>query len=222
MKTVGFLPRILATLVATYVTVSTPASGTIIGGSVVAGGPGATFTKLTMPFSVAAPPNTVGRDTFQANHLYGFDEAQNIHLSAALTVDTAPIGASTTIAAGKGVDSHYIFFDPVDVLGIDGYVDFDGDIVAIISSTGLLLASDFLGKKGVTYLSPGFRGLEPDDFVTISGTRQIRFNTWASSPGDYVRVLTESSAPEPGTIGLLGAGLGFLAWQARKARQRVR
>jgi hypothetical protein len=202
----------LAAVLAWLVGVATPAAGTIIGGDVLTGGAGATFIKLTVPFDESTPPNTVGANTFQSVHLFGFDEDQNIVLSDPLTVNFVPNGP-TILPAGTTVASHYIFFDPVSG-NIDATVDFDSDIVAIITSTMLLSASDFLANTGVTYLNPGFRGLEAGDSVTISGARQIRFDTSASSPGDYVRVLTEFSRgaeiPEAGSAALFCAGLGLI------------
>lgn len=135
-----------------------PASATIIGGTILSGGTGAMFNKLTVPFTESDPDNTVGNNTFQTVHLYGFDEDQNIVLAALLNVDVVPSGP-TTLPVGATVASHYIFFDPTSG-SIDGTVDFDSDVVALITSTGLLLASDFLANTGVTYLNPGARGLE--------------------------------------------------------------
>jgi hypothetical protein len=178
------------------------------------------FLKLTIPFA-STPSNTVGEDTFENNNLYGFDEDQNIVLGSLLSVDIVPSG-STTLPVGTTVASHHIFFDPVDG-AIDGTVDFDADVLAIITSTPLLAGSDFLVNTGVTYLNPGLRGLEPGDSVTIGGARQIRFNTLASSPGDYVRVLTTFSpaaSPEPGTASLFGVAVGLVVirygWRRHK------
>jgi hypothetical protein len=215
------LPRLTAAgALACLVSLSTPATATasIIGGSITSGGPGAQFIELTLPFT-ANPNNTVGNNTFQDNNLYGFDEDQNIVLAAPLEVDIVPLG-STTLAAGTTVASHYIFFDPVNG-SIDGRVDFDSDIVAIITSTARLTASDFLANTGVTYLSPGARGLEGNDQVTISGLRQIRFDTTASTPGDYVRVLTAYSpgaVPEPATMTLLCVAMATGAVRMRSRR----
>ena len=189
------------------------AQATIIGGSVTGGTAftaGGTFVKLTPPLSNPfGPANSVGNDTFQSPNLYGFDEDQNILISAALAVDVG-----TAPAAGTVVASHYVFFDPGPSQHIIGTVDFDSDVIAIITSTGNLAASDFLANTGITYLNPGARGLEAGDSVTISGARQILFDTFASSPGDYVRVLTQFSpaaaTPEPGGLWLLGLGLTAL------------
>lgn len=200
-----------------------PGSATIIGGAVTGGSAltaGGMFVKLTVPLNnLFGSPNSVGNDTFQSPNLFGFDEDQNIVIPAPLNVDvgTSPIPAGTTVA------SHYIFFDPGPSQHIIGTVDFDSDVLAILTSTVNLAASDFLANTGVNYLNPGQRGLEAGDSVTISGTRQILFDTTASSPGDYVRVLTtfspSAATPEPEAFILLASGLALLG-SARLMRRR--
>ncbi len=206
--------RALACGFAMAMSLAMPAAATITGGTVTTGGPGATFVKLPVPLgNPFGPANSVGNNTFQSVNLYGFDEDQNITLLAPLTVDVVPSGP-LTLAAGTTVASHYIFFDPDNTTSIDGRVNFDSDIVAIILTLGNLNASDFLANTGVNYLSPALRGLEGSDSVTISGARQIRFDTTASTPGDYVRVLTaysEGAVPEPGTAALFLAAFGVAA-----------
>jgi PEP-CTERM motif len=202
------LAALLAFAMSTPVT-ATIVSGTVTGGTALAAG--GTFVKLTPPlanpFGLA---NSVGNDNFQSPNLFGFDEDQNILLAAPLVVDVG----SSPIPAGTIVASHYIFFDPGPSQHIIGTVDFDSDVLAIVTSTGTLAASDFLANTGVNYLNPGLRGLEAGDSVTISGPRQILFDTVASTPGDYVRVLTKFSpaaVPEPGSATMLGGGLAALA-----------
>jgi hypothetical protein len=100
-------------------------------------------------------------------------------------------------------------------------VNFDSDVLGIITSTTNLADSDFLANTGVNYLNPGLRGLEAGDSVTISGARQITFATTAGTPGDYVRVLTAFSpaaaaAPEPAAAVPLGLGLATLCLLRRR------
>jgi PEP-CTERM motif len=191
----------------------------VTGGSAQAAG--GTFVKLTVPLANPfGPPNSVGDDNFQSPNLFGFDEDQNILLTAPLTVD---VGASP-IPAGTTVASTYIFFDPGPAEQVIGTVNFDSDVLAVITSTPTLAASDFLANTGVNYLNPGNRGLEAGDSVTISRPRQILFDTFASSPGDYVRVLTEFSpaaagtVPEPRSLMLFGSGLVSMGLFLRRKR----
>jgi hypothetical protein len=81
-----------------------PPLASIISGSILSGGPGATFVKLTVPFLNSTPANTLGEDNFQTVNLYGFDEDQNILLVGPLVVDAVPSG-STTLPIGTTVAS---------------------------------------------------------------------------------------------------------------------
>jgi hypothetical protein len=168
------------------------AVATVTGGAVVGESPEpkGSFIKLSVPLgNPYGAANSVGADTFNSPNLYAFDEDQNIVLKADLDTDVG----QNPIPAGKTIASHYVFFDPAGGTEIFGVVEFDSRVLAIITGTGTLAASDFLANTGVNYLNPSARGLEPGDYVTISGPKQIMFHTVASSPGDYVRVLTEFS-----------------------------
>jgi len=162
--------------------VSTPAFGEIISGAVTGGTAltaGGIFVKLTPPVpNPFGAPDSVGNDNFQSPNLYGFDEDQNILIGTVLGVD---VGTAPTI--GMTVASHYIFFDPGPTEHVIGTVNFDSDVIAIITGTANLAASDFLANSGVNYLDPAERGLEAGDSVTISGPRQILFDTVASFAG---------------------------------------
>ena len=218
--------RVWVSLASTMLAVFLPASATIIDGTVTGGTAktaGGTFVKLTVPLANPfGAADSVGNNNFQSPNLFGFDEDQNILLTSALSADVG----MTTLPAGTTVASHYVFFDPGPSEHIVGTVDFDSPVLAILTSTRRLAASDFLANTGVHYLNPGARGLEAGDSVTISGTDQILFDTSASSPGDYVRVLTafspaaggggSTSVPEPGGLALTAGGLAAVAALVRR------
>ena len=194
---------------------------TIIGGEVTGGASltqGGTFINLTVPFTDSNPDNTVGQNTFDTPHLYGFNEDQNITITSEITVN---IG--TNPVAGDTVASHYIFFDPAGSTSQQGYVDFDSAIYGIATSTATLAASDFLANNNVTYLNPAARGLESGDNVAIDATMNNRLLVdWrASSPGDFIRVFTQLSpaaVPEPHMLALLSIGLMGLSLRRRKSK----
>jgi hypothetical protein len=195
------------------------AHANIIGGAVTSGN--GTFIELSIPFDESNPDNSVGNNTFQNNNLYAFNEGQNIELLADLAVNDVGGGVAGALTAGTIVASHYVFIDPLNSTPQEGYVDFDSDILAVITSTGLLAASDFLLNNGVIYLNPAARGLEPsEDTVWFSGSRV--FVDWkASTPGDYIRVLTEFSpgieVPESSVFFLMLFGLAGVFFSRRRA-----
>jgi hypothetical protein len=188
------------TVVLLALTISVPAGATIIDGSVTGGTAltaGGTFVKLpvslTNPFG---PANSVGNDNFQSPNLFGFDEDQNILLTAPLIVDvgTSPIPR--------------------------GY---NGGVISIpmfsqSSPVRQTWRTAIFGHTGVHYVSPYLR-LEAGDSVAISGPRQILFDTVASSawrlcPGPD-RILARrgdcAGAGQPGVVRKRADGAGGTA-----------
>jgi hypothetical protein len=75
----------------------------------------------------------------------------------------------------------------------------------------------------VNYLNPSQRGLESGDSVTISATdpKTVDIDWTASTPGDYVRILTEfspSAVPEAETYAMMLAGLGLVGFAAARRK----
>lgn len=123
----------------------------------------------------------MGEGNFNTDHLYAFNEDQNIVLDDPIRVDIG--GVDGRIAAGTEVASHY------------GFVDFDAPILGIAAYQDTMGATDFLANTSVTYIGANLRGLEKGDLVWIADKHPTRLWVyWAgSSPGDYVRVFTERS-----------------------------
>ena len=211
-----------ATILPALLLLALEARATIIGGALTGGTAltaGGTFVKLTPPLSNPfGPPNSVGNDTFQSPNLFGFDETQNVSIGpGGLSADVIAGGGSGTIPEGTQVSSHYVFFDPGPSQSQLGHVNFDADILAVMTSVGTLSASDFLAAAGVNYLSPSLRGLEAGDSAIIdpANPSQLDLSWVAGSPGDYVRVLTANSpvaaAPDAAsTLLLLGCGIAIV------------
>lgn len=159
----------------------------VINGAIIRQSGQGTFIKLSTD-----EPFAVGEDTFDTDHLYAFDEDQNITLEADVRVDISVDGP--VIPAGTVVASHYVFFDSLSGIHI-GTVYFDAPILGIAAFQDTMAATDFLANTSVIYLSTELRGLEDGDEVWIDPEDPNRLWVyWAgSSPGDYIRVFTERS-----------------------------
>lgn len=215
--------KTLVTAGATFgvLTLAGPACASVIGGAVTGGSAftaGGTFIQLTVPWgSLSTPANTVGNNNFNKPNLYAFDEKQDFTLTSSLATN---VGLSS-ILAGTTVDSQFVFFDPGPSENLIGHVDFSSKVLAIITSDGHLIASNYLGAPGITYSDPADVGLEAGDLVTIDSSNpdQIDWNTTASDPGDAVRVITAAptSTPEPSSLLLVAmAVLGLSVGVKRK------
>lgn len=122
---------------------------------------------------------------------------------------------------GQTVDSWFLMWDPQAALTATGTVSFDAPILFFLDDRSELIASSVFEKAGVGYdLSHAAVGLEanPDKINTSWAGQVLNFAWTASDPGDHVRVLT-AKLPEPGSLGLVLAGLlgvGLGAWSRRQ------
>jgi len=166
---------------------ATPAAALVIDGAILRQTGTGHFVILE-----TVAPFSVGQDNFDTDHLYAFDEDQNIALEAAIEVDIG--GVDGKIAAGTVVASHYVFFDSLN--GVHhGYVYFDAPILGVAAFQDTMGATDFLASTSVDYISTELRGLDEGDYVWIDADDPHKLWVyWAgSSPGDYVRVFTMRS-----------------------------
>ena len=76
-----------------------------------------------------------------------------------------------------------------------------------------------LGAAGTAYPGGPFgaRGLESADSYVIGGNT-LTVSMFVGQPGDWIRVITATAVPEPGTLALLGIGL-FGMGLARRRRK---
>lgn len=184
----------------------TSANAAVVGGSInLAVTPGINYQTI-------APPPQVGQNNHNDPTLYAFNELQDVTLGNDLFVD----GGS--ISAGTRVNVHYVFFDPDGPSRAVGDVTFDGDILGVMSSRFLLVASDFLRAPSTNYNSPFsiLRGLESNDaYAFLDDKLFVDFR--ASSPGDYIRVVT--TVPIPPAIILFFSALVSLTLFRRRQRR---
>ncbi|MEM9211661.1 MAG: hypothetical protein AAGA63_09240 [Pseudomonadota bacterium] len=164
-----------------------PSAAIVIGGGIVNQSGEGTFVILD-PNEITA----VGQDNFNTDHLYAFNEDQNIALPDHIRVDIG--GFLGMIPKGTVVASHYVFFDSIRSVQA-GFVEFDAPVLGIAAQQDTMGATDFLANTDVTYVGTELRGLEEGDEVWIDPENPNRiWVSWAgSSPGDYIRVFTKKS-----------------------------
>lgn len=196
------------------------------------------------------PPSSLVPGAVENNlRSFLFIEDDNLVFSSAITYNANAAGlyrsqSSLTpgsIAAGTPVSNTCIHADPVTPGTVfSGAVTFTSDILGVITASNDLFKSDaLLGSGGTNYGTSGPRGLElnpaQDYFSISSDLRTLSFNlrTWGFT--DDIRVLTAgtvtgttgaqpapSAVPEPGTIVMLGLGLGTVAIGARRRPRSIR
>jgi len=219
MQIRGFRRAAALAVVMAGMAVGSAAHGAIISASITGGTVFGTGSVIKLDPSNT--PFSIGSDNFNTDNLYMFDEQQNIALTSNLAVILN--GAMTTLAKGTIVRSHLIAFDPLITKTVRAAISFDSNVIGVARSDSQLIASNYLGLSGVTYLNPAGFGLEPGlDFVTFSGPHSIAIRLSSASPSDMLRVFTIgtlSAVPEPTTWTMALAGLGTVGFAMRRRRR---
>ncbi|WP_422038293.1 hypothetical protein [Roseibium sp.] len=187
--------------------------------------------------AIIANPAHVLDDVTTNSGQQGFNEAQNVVLGSAISVDGGSIAAGTT------VNSHMIFLNSSGNALISHFsVDwtFSGTILGVMSDKGGTLeaaTSSVLGALGTNYTVPfpgsgaaapfNARGLEQNDGqgdgsndgYSINGN-VLTLGMKVTEPGDWIRVVTATTVPIPAALPLLGGALaigGFLGWRRKRS-----
>lgn len=190
----------------------------------------------TAPAIIGAPAHALD-DILTNTGMQGFNEAQGVTTTVAHMID-----GGGTIAVGTLVNSHMIFLNSAGTQSLThfGVTWTFTDMILGVMSDGngnLEAASTFeLGAPGTNYTVPFVgsgpaapfpaRGLEGNNGTGLGADgyqilgNQLQVGMFVTEPGDWIRVITASTIPEPGTILLLGsglAGLGLWRWKKGKA-----
>jgi len=160
---------------------------------------GALVTGGIIPAPPSVDPNGATSQSPQ-----GFDERQNVRLTADLVVD------NRSIPAGTVVSSHMVFLNPgsQNTINYNGAsFGFDNEILGVMSDTNGQLEGDssqVLGAVNTIYPTTyAGRGLEHGTRMFPFGTENYSFSGTVfrvnlragRGDGDYIRVITAGTAP---------------------------
>lgn len=132
--------------------------------------------------------------------------------------------------ARDGLQSWYLFFDPLNASRLRATVDFGAPIVAVYTTTAQLAGTQAEWSVDIDgdgqwndYAWHRLMGLEGADSVNWAfGGTSLTLDWRASDPGDHVRVLLwqpqDNAVPEPTSAALALLGLGIATAMGRRSR----
>lgn len=176
------------------------------------------------------PPTPLGPNPIGDTSFFAFYEKQNVVLDRDVKLGKMKtrnaqgrkVRQQVRLEEGTLVSSHYVLYDPADLVKQSVTIEFDSEILGVVVKGGKLRKTDFLGADGVEYEKFRYRGPERRDKYEISADgRSITFYFRANDPGDYIRIITAGgmvppppppppidppAVPEPGSALLFGLG----------------
>lgn len=126
-----------------------------------------------------------------------------------------------------GLQSWYLFYDPLNPGRVRATLDFGAPIVAVYSTTAELAATQAAWSVDIDgdglfndYAYRQLMGLESVDLISWTvGSSLLTIDWRADDPGDHVRVLVQGhSVPEPASAALALLALGAATAAARRRR----
>ncbi|MEM6826524.1 MAG: PEPxxWA-CTERM sorting domain-containing protein [Pseudomonadota bacterium] len=209
---------ILAALAAGMAMVSAPASAvTTVDGTASGSTAGGPLAPVLFEELNPVTGQNVGVDPFDLPSLFFLRERTNVTVGS--------LSSLVNLSADTVVDSFYILFDPASTnpaTTLFGEVVFGEEILAIITDTDDLEDTDSaFGLNTVNYGTSDFRGLEGNDDASFVGN-ELTVEFVATSPGDFIRVLTVAApVPEPSTWLMLLLGFGLVGGALRAQREKL-
>ena len=149
---------------------STLSYAAIVGGNVTGGSSGGVFQQIS-------PPPDVAPNLFQSPNLIAFNELQDLEINSETI-----ISPSLTLQPGDTISSHYVVFDPNIGSTLQGLIEFDEPIIALIQTSSMIDAtSPLFGAPVTNYtMTPGFAPeLSGNDSVIIDPSNRHRLQVRA-------------------------------------------
>jgi hypothetical protein len=161
------------------------------------------------------PPPSAAQGLLTGLTAFAWDEQQNINVAGVVCDEIANPGTSFTPTFGAvsgQINSHFIHFEDIAGITVQGSVTFDGPIVGVIWKNALLDLTDGSLGAGATAYPTGYftRGLAitlPSWMTTNANVLTFDLGTLAPV-GDLAQLRVLTAVPAPGAAAVFGiAGL---------------